>query len=98
MCDSSLKVYLVSDDHHHKQIDITNFGQVFKQILDSFQANGFERVNPSIIKASVQKEYPDFEERSLGFKRFSDLLRALEHKGLLCIEMTDAGTMIIRIV
>lgn len=95
---SSLKVYLISNESQHKLIDSQNFGYVFRQQLAEFQSNGFDRVNPSIIKAAVQKEYPEFDERALGFKRFSDLLRALENRGILRIEMTESGTMIIRIV
>lgn len=96
--DSALKVCLVGTEQHHRKIDASNYSFVFRQRLAEFHADGFDRVNPSIVKAAIQKEYPEFDERSLGFKRFSDLLRALEQKGVLRIEMTDSGTMIIRIV
>ena len=54
-------------------------------------------MNPSILKSTIQADYPSFEEKQIGFKRFSDVMKALEKKGLLVIEMDDAHTMLLRI-
>ena len=40
-------------------------------------------MNPSILKSAVQADYPDFTERQIGLRRFSDVLRALEKEKLL---------------
>ena len=74
-----------------------NFLEVVRQILDSFKENGFERVNPSIIKQTILEQYPDFEERSLGVKRFSDVMRILESKGLVDVEFDESRCMIAHI-
>jgi uncharacterized LabA/DUF88 family protein len=74
-----------------------NFEEASKEILNTLKKNGFHRVNPSIIKQTLLEHYPDFIERDLGFKRFSDVLRLLESKGLLGIEFDDSRCMIVHI-
>ena len=99
--DSALKVCLTSDEetpNRYNQVTRENYINVFKQELETFKSGGFDSVNPSIIKASVQKIYPDFDERNLGFKRFSDLMRQLENSGVVRIELSEAGTMLVRIL
>lgn len=99
--DSALKVCPVSEDeapNHYNQVTKENYLAVFKQELETFKSSGFDSVNPSIIKASVQKIYPDFDERNIGFKRFSDLMRQLENSGIVRIELSEAGTMLVRIL
>jgi len=74
-----------------------NYVDVFGQLLKRFKDNGFMRINPSILKATVQEDYPDFNERTLGFKRFSDLMKQLEKKGLVRVELDEQKTMLIHI-
>ena len=50
----------------------------FKAALERFKAEGFERINPSILKSTIQADYPNFDERTIGFKRFSDVMKELE--------------------
>ena len=69
----------------------------FEQALAHFKDEGFDRVNPSILKATIQADYPSFEEKQIGFKKFSDVMKALEKQGLLVVEMDDAHTMLLRI-
>ena len=59
--------------------------------------DGFDRVNPSILKATIQADYPDFDEKQIGFKRFSDVMKALEKQKLLVVEMDEAHTMLLKI-
>ena len=80
------------------QLTRENYAEVFREHLKSFKDNGFERINPSILKSSVQNDYPDFTERTIGFKRFSDLLRALEKSGVLKVEMDEQKTMLVKIL
>ena len=63
-----------------------------------FKAEGFERINPSILKQTIQNDYPAFEERQIGFKRFSDVMKALEKEGMLVIEMDESHTMLLKIM
>ncbi len=75
----------------------SNWEQVFARHLKRFQSDGFDRINPSILKSAIQSEYPDFDERAIGFKRFSDILKKLEKEHLVEIEMDEQHTMLIKI-
>ncbi len=74
-----------------------NWVQVFARHLQRFKDDGFDRINPSILKSAIQGEYPDFDERGIGFKRFSDMLKRLEKEKLVSIEMDEQHTMLIKI-
>jgi len=74
-----------------------NWIQAFHDRLEQYKDDGFDRINPSILKADIQAAYPDFSERSLGFKRFSDLLKALEKEKILKVEMDEQNTMLIEV-
>ena len=97
MEDSALMIDLDTDEAEEGTLDKTNWLPAFQQALAHFKDEGFERVNPSILKATIQADYPSFEEKQIGFKRFSDVMKALEKQGLLVIEMDDAHTMLLRI-
>ncbi|MDO4866516.1 MAG: NYN domain-containing protein [Clostridia bacterium] len=98
MENSSLMIGLDTEDEDKEQkLDKGNWLPAFEQALSHFKDEGFDRVNPSILKATIQADYPSFEEKQIGFKRFSDVMKALEKKGLLVIEMDDAHTMLLRI-
>jgi len=74
-----------------------NWQKIVKLKLDEFKEDGFDRVNPSIIKASLQGDYPGFDEKELGFKRFSDMMKALEKDKLVRIEFDETHSMLLRI-
>ena len=75
-------------------MDKTNWLPAFQAALDRFKAEGFERIDPSILKSTIQADYPNFDERTIGFERFfSDVMKELEKQGLLLVEM---GTKRIR--
>ena len=50
------------------------------------------------MKADLQSAFPDFSEKALGFKRFSDLLKALEKEKLVKVEMDEQKTMLIQVL
>ena len=52
---------------------------------------------PSILKAAILNDYPGYEEKQIGFKRFSDVMKALEKEGLLVVEMDEQHTMLLKI-
>ncbi len=95
--DSSLKIALVGSDAPGAQLTRDNWLHAFKEALARFKHDGFERVNPSILKAAIQEQYPEFEEKQIGFKRFSDIMKELEKEKLLVVEMDDARTMLLKI-
>ncbi len=98
MENSSLMIGLDTEDEEAEpKLDKNNWVAAFEQALEHFKDEGFDRVNPSILKATIQADYPSFEEKQIGFKRFSDVMKALEKKGLLVVEMDDAHTMLLRI-
>ena len=65
--------------------------------LKRYKEDGFERINPSILKADLQQSYPGFSEKALGFKRFSDLLKAMEKDQMITVEMDDQKNMLIKV-
>ena len=81
-----------------EQIGRDNFVKIFARILAEYKEDGFDRVNPSILKSAVQAEYPDFTERAVGLRRFSDVLRALEREQLLALETDESGNMLVHIL
>ena len=81
-----------------EQITRDNYVGVFARILSAYKQDGFDRVNPSILKSAVQGVYPDFTERQVGLRRFSDVLRALEREHLLTLETDEGGNMLVHIL
>ena len=77
-----------------EQITRDNYVDVFARILSAYKEDGFDRVNPSIIKSAVQALYPDFTERQVGLRRFSDVLRTLEREKLLTLKTDESGNML----
>lgn len=94
---SSLMIGLSAPDADENKIDRSNWKEAFRAILSQFKANGFERVNPSILKQTILNDHPGFEEKQIGFKRFSDIMKALEKDGLVCVEMDEQHTMLLKI-
>lgn len=94
--DSSLMIGLNAADAE-VHLDKNNWLPAFTAALDQFKSEGFERVNPSILKSTILSEYPGFEEKQIGFKRFSDVMKALEKEGLLIVEMDEQRTMLLKI-
>ena len=94
---SSLMIGLVGTEAPATKLDKTNWLPAFKQALQRFKNEGFDRINPSILKATLQADYPDFDEHQIGFKRFSDIMKELEKEKLLVVEMDEAHTMLLKI-
>ena len=82
----------------HPVVSKDNYIDIMRQILKRFKDDGFARINPSILKATVQNDFPDFNERALGFKRFSDLMKRLEKEKLVAVELDEQRTMLINIL
>ncbi len=80
------------------QLNAANWKQVFQEQLNHYKDDGFERINPSILKADIQAAYPDFQEKNIGFKRFSDLLKELEKSGILKLDTDEQKNLLIRII
>ena len=80
------------------QLTKESWKETFKTQLNRYKEDGFDRINPSILKADIQASFPDFSERSIGFKRFSDVLKQLEKDGVLVLEMDEQKTMLIKVV
>lgn len=80
------------------QLTKDNWREAFAAQLQAYKYGGFERVNPSILKADILTSYPDFTEQSIGFKRFSDVMKQLEKDGLVVVEMDEQKTMLIKLL
>ena len=94
---SSLMISLTNPENVQEILDKNNWIPAFSAALERFKNDGFDRVNPSILKATIQSDYPTFDERAIGFKRFSDMMKRLEKEGLLVVEMDEARTMLLKI-
>ncbi len=80
------------------QLTRDNWREAFAAQLQAYKDGGFERVNPSILKADILTTYPGFTERNIGFKRFSDVMKQLEKDGLVIVEMDEQKTMLIKLL
>lgn len=80
------------------QLTKTNWRAVFNDILKRYKEDGFERINPSILKGDILAIYPDFQEKIIGYKRFSDVMKQLEKDGLLRVEMDEQKTMLVKLI
>jgi len=93
-----IMVSLAQDDKTTSKITKANWKKIFVQKLKDFKEDGFERVNPSIIKSAVQSDYPGFDEKELGFKRFSDIMKELEKDKIVKVEFDDTHSMLLKII
>ncbi len=75
-----------------------NWQDAFLEQLKHYKEDGFSRINPSILKADIQANYPDFSEKTIGFKRFSDVLKALDKEGKLKLEFDEQKNMLIKML
>lgn len=80
------------------QLTRDNWRDAFAAQIQAYKEGGFERVNPSILKADILTTYPGFNERAIGFKRFSDVMKQLEKDGLVVVEMDEQKTMLIKLL
>ena len=81
-----------------KQLTPENWRTAFTEQLQHYKDDGFERITPSILKADIQAAYPDFTERAIGFKRFSDVLKQMAKDNLLRLEMDGQKNMLIKML
>ncbi|MCI6378246.1 MAG: NYN domain-containing protein [Clostridiales bacterium] len=79
------------------QLNKDNWRALIREQLARYKEDGFERINPSILKADIQASYPDFSEKALGFKRFSDMLKAMEKEALITVELDEQRNMLIKV-
>ena len=88
------------NENNKSEKDLTpdTWVEAFREQLKHYKDDGFERINPSILKADIQGLYPDFQEKNVGFKRFSDLLKALEKEKVLALEMDQQRNMLIKML
>ena len=81
-----------------KQLTEENWRAAFAEQLKRYKDDGFERINPSILKADIRADYPDFTEKSIGFKRFSDVLREMEKDGLLRVALDEQKNILVEMI
>jgi hypothetical protein len=59
---------------------------IAREVVSSLLSRATTPLNPSIIKETVVRKQPDFDERDHGFSSFSRLLEAMEKEGLLSLQ------------
>jgi len=97
----NLKVCLAAPAEKKRPSDKLKRGDWIDQvqdILDRLKQDGFDRVNPSIIKESIRDVYPDFTERAVGYRKFSDMMKVLEREHRIKISADESANMLITIL
>lgn len=94
----SLNADAPEEDESPRKLTQETWRAAFTEQLQRYRDDGFERVNPSILKADIQAAYPDFSERAIGFKRFSDILKQMEKEKLLALEMDEQKNMLVKML
>ena len=56
---------------------------VARDVVSSLLAHATGPINPSLLKETIVRKEPDFDEREHGFSTFSKMLEAMEEEGLL---------------
>ncbi|MDQ3262753.1 MAG: NYN domain-containing protein [Myxococcota bacterium] len=59
---------------------------IAREVVASLMARATGPLNPSLIKETIVRKEPDFDEREYGFSTFSRLLEALQKEGLLKLQ------------
>lgn len=60
--------------------------QIAREVMASLLGRATGPINPSLIKETIVRKEPDFDEREHGFSSFSRLLEAMEKEGL-CVRI-----------
>ncbi len=76
----------------------SNWKDIARRELEALKEEGFTRVNPSVIKQAFTEKYVDFDERALGFRKFGDLLKALEKENIVLTETDEQKSMLVKIL
>jgi len=56
---------------------------IAREVVSSLLARATGPLNPSLIKETIVRKEPDFDEREQGFSTFMRLLQEMERQGLL---------------
>jgi hypothetical protein len=56
---------------------------IAREVVASLLGRATGPLNPSLIKETIVRKEPDFDEREAGFSTFSRLLQEMERQGLL---------------
>jgi hypothetical protein len=56
---------------------------IAREVVSSLLSRATGPLNPSLIKETIVRKEPDFDEREQGFSTFSRMLQAMEREGLL---------------
>ena len=94
----SLAAKADTGDEEEAHLTRENWREAFAAQLAAYKEGGFDRINPSILKADILTTYPDFSERAIGFKRFSDVMKQLEKEGMVRVEMDEENTMMLKLL
>ena len=60
--------------------------EIVRQVVSNLLSRATAPLNPSIIKETVVRKQPDFDERDHGFSSFTRLLEAMAKEGLLALQ------------
>ena len=94
----SVKLSLSGRAADNAPLTLDNWTAAFSDALLIFKDEGFDRVDPSVLKAAITNKYPEFDEKQIGFKKFSDLLKYLEKYKYIKIETNEDSNMLVRIL
>lgn len=75
-----------SDEKGEKGEKRREIPDIAREVLEGLLARSTGPLNPSLIKETIVRKEPDFDERDHGFSSFNRLLEAMEKEGL-CTRM-----------
>lgn len=64
---------------------------IAREVVARLLASATGPLNPSLIKETIVRKQPDFDERDYGFSTFSKLLEAMENENLLRMQQLKGG-------
>jgi hypothetical protein len=68
---------------------------IARQVVSSLLSRATAPLNPSIIKETIVRKQPDFDERDHGFSTFVRLLEAMEKEKLLALQQQGKQTYVV---
>jgi uncharacterized LabA/DUF88 family protein len=71
------------DTHAKPAAPTRQIPAIVRDVVSNLLARATGPLNPSLIKETIVRKQPDFDEREHGFSTFSRLLEAMEKEGLL---------------
>ncbi len=80
-----------------KKLDPTQALERMKEVVEALaEERGDAAIDPSLIKETMKRRDPGFNERAFGFKVFSGLLLEAAKRDMILVERLRSGSIVVR--